>query len=90
MGEGLTILTGVCPAGDGARGCGRARRHRVGHDGGYVRRLGASDYYNRVEHGERIWPRLAARMPEWLKTIPALAVAAAVALGVYAAFLMRS
>ena len=51
---------------------------------------GTSDYYNRVEHGERIWPRLAARMPAWLQTIPALAVVAAVAVCAYAAFLMRS
>ena len=51
---------------------------------------GTSDYYNRVEHGERIWPWPAARMPDWLRTIPALAVVAAVAVGAYAAFLMRS
>ena len=39
------------------------------------------DYYNKVEHNERIWPVLAKLIPENLKTIPALAVVTVVALG---------
>ena len=45
----------------------------------------ASDYYKRVEHGERIWPWLGRRMPGFLRSTPALAVVAVAALGCHLA-----
>ena len=49
----------------------------------------ASDYYKRVEHGERIWPWLARRMPGFLRSTPALAVVAVVALGCHVAIAVQ-
>lgn len=48
--------------------------------------LATIDYYNKVEHDERIWPFLAKLIPENLRTIPALAVVTVVALGLNIAF----
>lgn len=50
----------------------------------------ASDYYKRVEHGERIWPWLARRMPGFLRSTPALAVVAVVALGCHVAVAVQA
>lgn len=50
----------------------------------------ASDYYKRVEHGERIWPWLARRMPGFLRSPPGLAVVAVVALGCHVAIAVQA
>ena len=50
----------------------------------------ASDYYRRVEHDERIWPWLATRMPGFLRSTPALAAVAVVALGCHVALAVQT
>ena len=69
------------PVHDGVRGA---------RDGALCVACAASDYYKRVEHGERIWPWLARRMPGFLRSTPALAVVAVVALGCHVAIAVQA
>lgn len=50
----------------------------------------ASDYYKRMEHGERIWPWLARRLPGFLRSTPGLGVVAVVALGCHVAIAVQA